>query len=89
MASLTACEPIRISEPEHCPGDANINGAVDVDDLLVVINNYGDCDLPELDSMMGAGSEGGAIGPEDLLDALKEMAVPQEIIDQIEELLNN
>lgn len=29
-----------------CPGDVNRDGVVNVDDLLIVLNNWGDCDDP-------------------------------------------
>jgi hypothetical protein len=39
----TDSDPVTVTFTPHCPGDVNIDTVVDVDDLLGVINAWGEC----------------------------------------------
>jgi hypothetical protein len=53
---------------ETCEGDANVNGIVDVDDLLMVINNWGNCDADE--TCLGDLTGNGVVDVDDLLEVI-------------------
>jgi hypothetical protein len=92
VTAMLAIETRASADPPFgCSGDATCDGFVDVDDLLTVINGYGECDLPELNNMMSGGSGcENEIGPEELLEALEALpGVTPEVIDTIKEMLNN
>jgi hypothetical protein len=49
------------------PGDANGDGLVDVDDLLLVINGWGACPDPKVESCPGDLDESTTVDVDDLL----------------------
>ena len=62
---------------EHClsgcgNGDANSSGTVDVDDLLLIINNWGDCPCLECP---GDVSNSGEVDVDDLLQVINDWSV--------------
>jgi hypothetical protein len=72
LTNVAADQTISISPPPplpNCPADVTANGEVDVDDLLVVINAWGDCAAPPSDCPADIDISG-VIDVDDLLSVL-------------------